>query len=1003
MKATPMITLPLKGMEDADWSGPLKNYFASVYGTNEVFTDEINSLNKLRQDVRGAAKDNIGRDILYKYYAQLELLALRIPVSEHDCRINFTWHDSFTHASNSQHSLAFEKASLLYNLACINAHIGAEADDLKISYNRFKDAAGIFSFIISNFLHAPSTDLSQETVKALSKLMLAQAQEAFVERLLSEGASSAMIPKLAKGASTLYKSAADSLQVVFTEKNWGEKSWHLYCSVKAKYYSSVAHEQTSKSLETSGKYGEAIAHLQAASSNSCDIYKSSIPTQYAVFYDVVSTFQESLKEKISSLEKENDLIYHNIIPSAASIADIPTLEAATPTPINELYKESQELSKLIGKELFEKVIPLSVHQQTSLYSEEKAAMLRSEGEKIEIANEELSSALEFLDLPSALHNIRSESSDILSLGKSKGVDSQVNDWASQVAAEAQHSTNSSSFSNLDAIKRTIYENVKKAEVLLKDEGKAYELLKSEFGHDWKQAPSETMNSGLMSDISRIKHDLANASNSDEKLKAIIGEREADIQILKLGPNNPQLRAFFDGVVVAPQASKGVSLLDIDQSSSDSYVDSLLNQVEELIGHLSQLKQERSSNFTDFKERVHKDDISGILILNNKNPDIQESLFKSELSKFKPFQTQLEDSIQYQKNLLKELTMTWKKVLEDPSVQSKLSVKDSLKSGRSSLVSRFQKAFDSWKDSQEGLNKASNFYEKLLDFTKSTLSNSEEFVANRQDEAKRLKAENQTSQGQNNNDALRDQLAMLSVSSQSGSQSYYTAHNRQAQGASLVSNIPSNVSTPSAPAAWGDLSIFDNKSSVPPPKPPPPTQTYTQPQYTSNFAVPHTPQQQNPPPPQPQYFHSPSISSQQVHRPLYENYASSGSQPYAPSTPSHYQSEPSYEQHQQPPSGGLGSYSSQPSNPQHSSYSQPIAHSAYPSYSTYQAPQAQAPQYGGYQAPPAQHSQSQQPPPHGFGSYPQPSTYGGPPAKDYSRMPPPPPPPGAQSQGQGYYR
>lgn len=91
MKSTPMILLPLKGMDDVDWSGPLRTYFGSVYGTTDVFVDEINTLNKLRQDVRGAAKDNIGRDLLYKYYAQLELLALRIPISEHDCKINFTW------------------------------------------------------------------------------------------------------------------------------------------------------------------------------------------------------------------------------------------------------------------------------------------------------------------------------------------------------------------------------------------------------------------------------------------------------------------------------------------------------------------------------------------------------------------------------------------------------------------------------------------------------------------------------------------------------------------------------------------------------------------------------------------------------------------------------------------------------------------------------------------------------------------------------------------------
>lgn len=1016
MKATPMILLPLKGMEDVDWSGPLKAYFASVYGTNDVFVDEINALNKLRQDVRGAGKDNIGRDLLYRYYAQLELLALRIPISEHDCRINFTWHDSFTHVANSQHSLAFEKASLLYNLACINSQIGAEADDLKVAYNRFKDAAGIFSFIISNFLHAPSTDLSQETVKALSKLMLAQAQESFVERLITEGSSSAMIPKLAKGTSNLFKGAAESLQAVFTEKGWGEKSWHQYCSVKAKYYQSVAHDQSAKNLENSGKYGNAIAHLQVAIANLSDIYKSSIPTTYVTFYDVVSTLDENMKERISTLEKENDLIYHSIVPSLASVADIPAMEAATPTPMNELYKDGQELSKLLGKELFEKVIPLSVHQQTSLYSEEKASMLRAEGEKIEIANEELSSALEFLDLPAALRAVKADEGDILSITKSQGIDPQVNDWAGQIAAESQTNGKKSSFSNLDNIKRTIYENMKKAEGLLRDEEKAYENAKAELRQALSQAPSATMNSGLLADVSRIKHDLSNASTSDDLLKNIIGACEADIQILKMGPNNPQLKKLFDDIDSQPISAGGVSLLDLDQSSN-TYVDSLIDEVEDLLRNLNQLKDERNAGFVEFKERVHKDDISGILILNNKNPDIQESLFKSELGKFQPFQLQFEDSIQYQRNLLKELTMTWKKVLEDKTVRGKKAQKDELKNRRAALVARFQKAFDSWRDSQEGLNRAFDFYEKLLAFTNSTLSNSEDFVTNRREEAASLRASAGASLSQSNQELLRDQLSRLSVSSQSPRGSYSAQNDR-----GFTPSAPSIPATPvtpgtSAPSAipassgWGDLSVFENKPPAPPPKPAAPvaTQAPSQPQYASysGFAQP-----QEHPTTQPQLQYSypsvPPAQAQQPQQPAYGNYAPPATQSYTSPPPVNYQTPNSYGQPQQP-AFNAPAYNQPP--PQQS-YSRPPAQPSYPSYGSYQASpvqQSQQPQYGSYQTPPPpppqQHQQQQY---HGYNAQPQPPApgpynYGAPAQKDYSRMPPPPPPGGTQPQGQGYYR
>lgn len=49
-------------------------------------------LNRLRQDMRGAGKDSAaGRDLLYRYYGQLELLDLRFPVDENHIKISFTW------------------------------------------------------------------------------------------------------------------------------------------------------------------------------------------------------------------------------------------------------------------------------------------------------------------------------------------------------------------------------------------------------------------------------------------------------------------------------------------------------------------------------------------------------------------------------------------------------------------------------------------------------------------------------------------------------------------------------------------------------------------------------------------------------------------------------------------------------------------------------------------------------------------------------------------------
>jgi programmed cell death 6-interacting protein len=95
-----MLSCPLKQTNEIDWIQPLKNYIRSTYSEDpERYHEECNTLNRLRQDMRGAGKDSAsGRDLLYRYYGQLELLDLRFPVDENHIKISFTWYETKVHA-----------------------------------------------------------------------------------------------------------------------------------------------------------------------------------------------------------------------------------------------------------------------------------------------------------------------------------------------------------------------------------------------------------------------------------------------------------------------------------------------------------------------------------------------------------------------------------------------------------------------------------------------------------------------------------------------------------------------------------------------------------------------------------------------------------------------------------------------------------------------------------------------------------------------------------------
>jgi hypothetical protein len=204
--------------------------------------------------MRGAGKDSsAGRDLLYRYYGQLELLDLRFPVDEQHIKIAFTWYaisslrpasvltapthrfDAFTHKSTAQYSLAFEKASIIFNISAVLSCNAAnqsrsEESGLKTAYHAFQASAGMFTYINENFLHAPSSDLSRETVKTLIQIMLAQAQEVFLEKQIADQKKVGLLAKLSSQAASLYAQAIEGVQENVNKAVF-ERAWLLMVQV----------------------------------------------------------------------------------------------------------------------------------------------------------------------------------------------------------------------------------------------------------------------------------------------------------------------------------------------------------------------------------------------------------------------------------------------------------------------------------------------------------------------------------------------------------------------------------------------------------------------------------------------------------------------------------------------------------------------------------------------------------------------------------------------------
>lgn len=192
----PLIAVGLRETKELDFKSQFKDFILDHYSeTPENFEGELELFENLRKEaVNKANRDENGIHSLFKYYNQLYFVEKKFfPNGKHyTVSVYFHWFDTTTGLPKIQRSVAFEKASVLFNIAAIWSQIGAKQDrrtdaGLKEAIDAFQKAAGVFKFIKDSFINSPSADLTPEVMNMLMAVMLAQAQVCIWEELILGG------------------------------------------------------------------------------------------------------------------------------------------------------------------------------------------------------------------------------------------------------------------------------------------------------------------------------------------------------------------------------------------------------------------------------------------------------------------------------------------------------------------------------------------------------------------------------------------------------------------------------------------------------------------------------------------------------------------------------------------------------------------------------------------------------------------------------------------------
>ncbi|CAK5262200.1 unnamed protein product [Mycena citricolor] len=755
MSQTPMISIPRKTTEEVDWTTPIRNLIAQSYGENpDSYAAECASLQRCRQDaVRGAGSDLTAKDLLYKYFGQLELLELRFS----EIRVSFPWHDAFTLKLTTQTSIAYEKASILFQIASTHSSIAisqnrSSPEGLKRAFYYFRTCAGMLTYITENFLHAPSKDLSKEVVKFLVSLIIAQATEVFWEKCVEEKKGSGLISKIASQAANMYNVLCEEVKE-FSGQNILDRNWVTLIQIKSKYMTSEAQYHRSLADTDAGLYGDALARLTLAETHAKEAYRlcssfnpipasSTTPNSSTFPSDAGSSMLALAKAHLAVVSdrratayRENDLIYNAVVPSLDSLPSIETkamMTIATPIPIQEVYG-NPDVQKTIGQDFFSRLVPLSVHESASVYSEEKAKLVRAETERCETANVEARSFVDGLGVVTGLERFRA----MLRESGSGGPPAEISRWATDLASLEARESVPSLFAQLEKLKQALQHELDPAggiSLELDSESRECEMMRVRFEHRWTQAPSAGLTKSLRQDLKAHLAAMDEAAKSDAQVQAIWQAIQSDIALLVSGR--------FEAVFAEPLTEQ-MSLLDLGEEADrqerqdKDKLASLIQDAEEHLSTLKKIERERTEVLKDLKDKIQADDVSHLLLLNRRNTGVEPSLFAAELEKFRPYQQRLAATIHHQDAMLQELDRSWRLLNDSILTTGPFRKWENRERRKTELLQRFGSAKDRYNEVRDGLGKGLQFYSELTELTAKLRRNVKAFVSGRNEERQQL--------------------------------------------------------------------------------------------------------------------------------------------------------------------------------------------------------------------------------------------------------------------------
>ena len=495
-----------------------------------MFKHDLDSIDELRHAAVHALEPHAsGVRKLQAYAAQIVWIGGKFPV---DIGVEFVWYPALgynTQRPISQDNLRFELANITFNLAAMYSQLAMSSnrnsdDGLKAACNYFCLSAGIISHlktaIVPDMRATPPEDMDINTLESLEYLMLGQAQEVFWQKACRDGLKDATIAKLAAKVSDFYTDASD----------WAIKSdaisseWIHHMNAKHHHFAAAAQYRAACDALEKRKYGEEVARLKDGLNCVNEALKEARYVSKRV-QDDLTGLKSKVQDDLKRAEKDNDMIYLIPVPSKAELKILDRVNMVAAKVPKEIAESSTMLTEHggLGKPLFTKLVPYSVHVAASIYVDKRDRLVNDiVVQGLEGLTGSIHELMKSLNLPGSLQ----------ALEKPLGVPHSVASHAEEVRQQNGFYRLQAAMTDTDKLKISDRTTYQEGVEMLRSEAAEDEQTRRKFGTDrWGRPVSHEAVPKLYSQVTDIDGYLRQASNSDKLVQKKMAENESLIRLL----------------------------------------------------------------------------------------------------------------------------------------------------------------------------------------------------------------------------------------------------------------------------------------------------------------------------------------------------------------------------------------------------------------------------------------------------------------------------------------